>query len=120
MSDRAREQADVVRAWEDAIEACRLDLNNGKNARPDTAREILLGKRRLLDALVARVDELGNELAQERAKPGGTFDQWHRLQVTEARVASLEIALREIVACDYRGNEPVEHRIARWALGLRS
>lgn len=68
----AQGQADVVIVAIDSMQA-RID---GLEARAVAAE--------------SQRDELGNELAQERAKPEGSFDQWARLQAAEAALAVAE------------------------------
>jgi hypothetical protein len=39
-------------------------------------------------------------------------------QIEDEAIATLRAALEQIMACDYRGNEPSEQRIARAALAV--
>lgn len=58
-------------------EVSRLTGNESRLLRMQVSREKEIAR------LTEERDELGDQLAQERSRPGGSFDQWDRLQRTE-------------------------------------
>lgn len=68
---------------QERIEQLERENNHLDQAQRSRIREHIGALERAV-AAEAKVSDLGNQLAQERAKPRGTFDQWHRLQTLEA------------------------------------
>jgi hypothetical protein len=72
----------------------------------DNAEDRASGLKIAADRAVRERDALGNQLAQEKSKPGGSFDQWARLQSAEEAAAKLDhvirIALTPIAPCPNR------------------
>lgn len=87
MSDTPEALAEKVRAGLDAPYAL---------AHPDVS----LAAASALDALLARLTELGHALAREQSKPGGSFDQWALLQAAEADRDRYKEALEQIASDD--------------------
>lgn len=73
-----------------------LRVHVGLSASGNPAYEALTLIESTLERLEWERDDLGNQLAQERSKPEGSFDQWALLQATEARAARYEEALIEL------------------------
>ena len=74
------EEQDYVLALAARADELELDLRNMERAADRDRRDR---------------EEMGNALARERAKPGGTFDQWARLQAAEDRAHELERQLAD-------------------------
>jgi uncharacterized protein YukE len=71
-----------------------------------------------LDGLLAEVERLGNELAQERAKPGGSWDEAAFDQLS-AEIERLREALEQILTAIEDANQSYE-RLAVAALARKA